>query len=786
MFINAFIRIILAGPLNVGKTSIRRVFTQLGLQHDSPPTEICEVDDKMFEITTFELLECKKYDLRNTLNRIIVAAIERFLLNTDQKVDPLIDRLSNQSIGSQTDLLQNNRKIEISDTMLSNTKAQNESFSVNQQELHHQHQRSNIEPVSPLLANESLTQHVTLAQIADSDTISSKSNDTDMTEKSYDQLITNSNVDISRLQSSISQIYQQVRSQLQDQPPIIDKQFAKLFDFGGQSIYHITHRPFMSTNSIYVLVFNITQDIDKPVITRDGNAIKMTYFEVMQEWLTSIIGGNTNKEEITATIDGKKSKYLLPIVILVASHGDCVDTEEQRINKYNEFAESLLSRLSMYESNVCRSQIIFNCKDNDLTAATEEDRRRCCSKLHSFINGFAKSLPFMEKKIPLRWYITVALLHLAANNEAIDSYAIDNTIINQVKEIQNVSINKIMKFTNIRKIIIAFGLYESNKKLIDMLSYLHDIGEIIYCPTADDDGIIVVDVDWFLNIMREIVRLHDPKSENARVIAQYRQLTKTGKMSKTYLDCVLANNKLTEQEITVITQLLIHYDIICEIDPVSNEEIEYFVPYLLHPDVCSLDKTEYTFSNKLFVGYNNNQISYIPDGIFYCLLISCLKEWNNSKVKIYHHYVKFFVQGDDHYIIIKKKKSHVSIRYCYNISADFDLLKERYNRIEDSIYNKRPHELIKSKLSEIVKQRLPMFKEASCQFYVKCINCKKLTSINENNKSTGTNDISCWHCDARFNCQSMQDWMINKKESLSGKLRILIIINLLTLWLRII
>ena len=390
---NAFIRIILAGPLNVGKTSIRRIFTRVGLNHDSPPTEICEIGDKMIDITTYELIECNRCDLRNVLNRIIVDAIETFLRNEDQQVDPLMDLQLDRSIVEQANLTETNLDIRTNKAILSQTKAESiPSISVNEdfQEFHHRHQQSKIQP----------------------------------------------------LQSSISQIYQQLRSQLQDQPPIIDKQFGKLFDFGGQPIYHITHRPFMSTNSIYVLVFNITQDIDKPVITRDGNAIKMTYFEVMQEWLTSIIGGNTNKEEITATIDGKKSKYLLPIVILVASHGDCVDTEEQRINKYNEFAESLLSRLSMYESNVCRSQIIFNCKDNDLTAATEEDRRRCCSKLHSFINGFAKSLPFMEKKIPLRWYITVALLHLAANNEAIDSYAIDNTIINQVKEIQNVSANE--------------------------------------------------------------------------------------------------------------------------------------------------------------------------------------------------------------------------------------------------------------------------------------------------------------------------------------------------------
>ena len=444
--VNAFIRIILAGPLNVGKTSIRRIFTRLGLNHDSPPTEICEISDRMIDITTYELIECNRCDLRNVLNRIIVAAIETFLRNEDQQVDPLMDLQLDRSIVEQANLTETNLDIRTNKAILSQTKAESiPSISVNEdfQEFHHRHQQSKIQPSIPLHTYESLSQ-CTLPQIANNDVTSSSSNAMDMTGQLCDQSTTNSNDDISKLQSSISQIYQQLRSQLQDQPPIIDKQFGKLFDFGGQPIYHITHRPFMAANSIYVLVFNITQDLDKPIITRDGNSIKMTYFEVMQEWLTSIIGGNSSHKKITATINGKKSKYSLPIVILVASHGDCVDTEEQRLSKYNEFAESLLSRLHMYESNVCRSQIIFNCNDKDQTHATEEHRRSCCDKLHNIINGFAKSLPFMKQGIPLRWYIIAALLHLVTSDKAID-----NSKITQVIEIGNVNINKIMKLADI-------------------------------------------------------------------------------------------------------------------------------------------------------------------------------------------------------------------------------------------------------------------------------------------------------------------------------------------------
>ena len=96
-FVNAFIRIVLAAPPNVGKTSIRRIFTNLGLNHDSSPTQVAEIHDKMFDITTYQLLECKTCDFRTILNRIIITAIEKFLHTTDQPVNPLLDHQSDQS-----------------------------------------------------------------------------------------------------------------------------------------------------------------------------------------------------------------------------------------------------------------------------------------------------------------------------------------------------------------------------------------------------------------------------------------------------------------------------------------------------------------------------------------------------------------------------------------------------------------------------------------------------------------------------------------------------------------
>ena len=756
---NAFVRIILAGPFNVGKTSIRRVFTKLGLTQDSSATEICEVDEKLFGITTYELIGRKICDLKRVQNRLIVTEIEKSLQDRLPLSNLLNDQHLDQSINKSVVPTNSISMTENDSATPSKAYAENRSIIGNDDLF------EVVNTESATSARKGIFTDHTPMQEADSNAIPTNSKITDTKEQFYDQSASNSvtNEPESQFSKNISQICQQIRSKLTNIEPLKEQRFGKLFDFGGQPIYNVIHRPFMSTNSISILVFNISQNIDEKVITREGDSNNMTYFEVMREWLTSIIGIYGRLEKITADINGKKSPYSLPIVILVASHADTCDDEKQCLSKYNEFAETLLSRLPMYQNNICRSQIIFNCKHNDNSDTTEKHRRQCCQDLHTIINGFAKSLPFMVNEIPLRWYIITTVLQFAVSDEAVE----DADFI-QINKIRGMVINKTMKLNDIRKVIKDCELYKDEEDLVKMLSYLHDIGEVIFCQVANGDAIIIIDVDWFLKLMRQIIRISDPKTENAAITSGFKKLEKTGIMSQDYLQYILMNNKLSEHNDIIIKELLKNYDIICEIKSKKEQKMEYFVPYLLKPEVCKFEEAKYNMSSKLYIGYDHDKIPYIPDGIFYCLLVSCLKEWNNTKVKIYHRCVKYFIKGFNYYIIVKKEKFHISLQYCYTKCKNSNLERERYNKIEESIYNSKPHELIKSKLSTIIKERMPKFNEAICQFHVKCMECTEIISIEKENLYPDNNTVSCFRCDEVSTCQPTQDWMFYNKNSLHG------------------
>ncbi|EDV19115.1 uncharacterized protein TRIADDRAFT_62437 [Trichoplax adhaerens] len=471
-----------------------------------------------------------------------------------------------------------------------------------------------------------------------------------------------------------------------------DCQYGKLWDFGGHSIYNVTHQPFISANDIYILVFNIAHNINDKIVKRDGFISDMTYLQVVQEWLTSIIGTNSCREKIQAKRDQHTEEYCLPVVILVASHADKIERELEQIRRFKRFEQALISNLPAYRCNIYSSQIIFNCNPKDNCQSVVEQRRECCRRLHHIINKLATSISFIRNAVPIRWYVTAEIMYVIANKrlEQEPSCASSNGLEKG---------RKIVREEEVRQLARDYGLYENDEDLRSMLQYLHDLGEIVYCPTGTVDGIVVLEVDWLLNIFRETIYLDTCLSKTATVIDDYRQ--------------------------AVIT-------------------------------------ARYTLSDWLYIGYARSDIPYISDSIYYSLLSSCSKEWNNSLVKLYHHGAKYYLKDSYSYIIIEKGQSHIGIQDYYQNEHEDKDLRVIMKTVKEFIHIKRPQDLIRKKLTAIVKQRLPKFKSVDSGFYVSCIICQQFTRIEPDKKLSNFNLVHCIHCNLKFNSLSISDWMLYK------------------------
>ena len=309
---NKVIRAMFAGPECVGKSSIMRVFTQQQLAIVQDPTQIADQSDKMVYLKVYKIKDRTTYDIRRIWDN-----------NVQQIVQKTHDtQINSQQIGmeSQSAVWSTDRQLLIND------------------------QHAIIQSAAVYQDN------IASTTSPDADGLAVQSTD--------------SNMSVERCREFFQYYYQTLINTTTD-----DSQYAKIWDFGGQSIYHVTHQPFLSGNSMYILVFNIEQNIDDNVLTRDGQPLNITYLQSMQEWLTSIIGGNANQAKMTATIDNDKVEYSLPIVILVASHGDCITSEQDEIDRFIECERLSRTLITHYKSNIDSSRIIVNCNPDDNSIA---------------------------------------------------------------------------------------------------------------------------------------------------------------------------------------------------------------------------------------------------------------------------------------------------------------------------------------------------------------------------------------------------------------------------------
>ncbi|RDD35795.1 hypothetical protein TrispH2_012105, partial [Trichoplax sp. H2] len=383
-------------------------------------------------------------------------------------------------------------------------------------------------------------------------------------------------------------------------------------------------------------------------------------------------------------------------------------------------------------------------------------RQQCCLRLHGIIKAFVQSLPFITNPIPIRWYIMATILNksLPTNNQPASS------IMNQIRHSQ---VHNIMTMQQIVTLSQQYGLYENHDELIAMLMYLHDLGEVIYCDKVGDDGIIITNVDWLLSIFRSIIQLQDFVQGSAQIKRDYDIASQTGKLSRSYIDHAIYKFNLDDNSKQTILALMHTYDILCSITNEKNdngEECQYFVPYLLRYDVKPFDLPKYHQSDWLYIGYEHTDIAYLPDGIYYCLLSSCLKEWNNTDVELYYQCAKYYLANDNHYLVVKKEESHIGLQYSYQKINEPERSQSIIDKVKNSVFVKRPHEIVKNKLISTVNDRMVKFKGADCRYFVKCSECNTPTSITEEYKEGDQYWIRCKHCKMEFASQSLNDWVI--------------------------
>ncbi|RDD39303.1 Nephrocystin-3 [Trichoplax sp. H2] len=741
---NDFTKIVIAGPENVGKTSIISAFINNGYITFTSETIIADEVKKLSNLIIFNMFDKTEADFRMILHKKVLIVIEQLKNTMNINNSNVQDEENSTYLLDQTDILIDNEETVINC----------QSMRKIEEDGSHMVTFTAKEPKMELVKNR-MSKNINLnssTAIPDNDIEPTR----DSMPKPGDKIV----------------IYEEFMRTLTGLKGKIegdtDDRYGKLTDLGGQAIYYVAHRPFLSGNSLYILVFNILRDIDDAIIDRDNKPINMTYRQAMQEWLTSIIGSYDGQDKVNVTHNGIEIEYNLPVVILIASHGDQIIDEEERKRKFHTFTKSLTEAMPDYKYNICSSGIIFHCNCEDNTQTAIERRQNTNRDLHELIKQFATNRKFMRQSIPIRWYILASILHTSTDFKSRKAgAAISESPFGDIAR----RIRNIMTFDEIKQLATDCGLYEDDATLRSMLLYLRDIGEIVFCKKKGLDGMIVTNLDWLLRIFQSIIKIGDKTSKfmNSGIQDCFEMVYKTGKMPELCLNYATAEFKLNKTEKEFILQLMESYHIICKIesencDDRNTAERQYFVPYLLRSST-ELELADYYQSDWLYIGYDS--VSYIPMGIFHCHLSACLKIWSNPQVEIYHRCAKYRLVDYPCEIIIKKIDCYIGLQFCYKIPAE-DLIKDVAENVKRFIYDIKPHIMIKKKLKEVVSDRMPKLKSSKYRFYVKCSACKKLTKV-ITHLIGKTDAIKCSACCIYFQSKSVREWQIFEQEKLADQ-----------------
>ena len=412
--------------------------------------------------------------------------------------------------------------------------------------------------------------------------------------------------------------------------------YISIWDFAGQYIYYATHQVFLATNAIYLLVLDMSKDLDDIIDVGDhptGSSERMgrkvkNYIEL---WLQSV--------------HTKKSGEIgeLPAIILVGTHKDKLpcdpNVSDCYINNYFESVRSLFEQ-SPLMNHIQPEQI---CVSN---TGDETDMQ----KLKDIIFEVAKRMPWWGKLKPAKWLnLEQVLVSMAKRNP-----------ITNVKDIISEEKNTLMPL-------------EDEHEVRAFLNTQHTSGGVIYFEDVGLDDTVILRPQWVIDAFKSFILSLDESRRYPTLRTYVNDICQKGVLHKDFLDQLWEHNEYTQfrDYKDIILLYLKKLSILAGKCDASGTNQFYFVPSLL-PDCdnelklpsLELDASQGAVSMttpSLFIKIASSDYHL---SLFPSLLADCLDRWqvmNKNNTYSLHSKGGIFV--------LDKSKTHV-LSVCQTCLGD--------------------------------------------------------------------------------------------------------------------
>ena len=309
-----------------------------------------------------------------------------------------------------------------------------------------------------------------------------------------------------------------------------------IWELAGHAVDRAMHPIFMTPDAVYLLVF----DISKNLFTKEADCNDSSVHHIMR----CVDTVHSIKQ---STDDGIQSTP----VCLVGTHADCVQGDPE---KEMEQLSTKLCQNPLVEEHVVGQFTVDNTKAGE--ASGKEDPE--IGRLRQKILEVAKTMPHTRKEIPLHWLkIESAVEQNARKGE-----------------------KYVPKGKFKEEIVDKVCTLEKEDDLEEVLKFLHDRGTIIYQDhRKNPDGLVVLDPQWLVNVIRQILNVEPSKNETMKALNRRKLLQEKGILKAECLDHVC--NELGVDKIkTSLIFIMEKFNLLCPCKSMENE-LMYIVPCML-------------------------------------------------------------------------------------------------------------------------------------------------------------------------------------------------------------
>ncbi|KAK8763823.1 hypothetical protein V5799_033566 [Amblyomma americanum] len=418
-----------------------------------------------------------------------------------------------------------------------------------------------------------------------------------------------------------------------------------IWDFDGLPRHFLTHQAFYSSHGIYLLLFDLTRDLNEPIHVPDQTrsmedaGSPVSTIDYVHQWLTSIhvSAARTHQDGdygAAKDVEDVDTSQLLPTVILVGTHRSQLRGNAQARNntiseKFTQLRETL--RNKAYGRHVLPMYFAVDCCLDPSTQASDPgggdycggDPEEALEALRRKVEHVAARMDSVGHEVPLRWLaFERALARLLENGVYFASlYQLEEIGRQEGIESED-GFHSVVHFLHQQGKLVCFGCQHR--------------GTGVGALDSRWDGIVILRPQWFLDALYKLIGLAPQKQTCWEDVPKGRKEPASYRISYKQLRTLWSNS--TDQLETLVAVLssldvlVAHYERLpSELSLIDDDEAFCVVPWLatsLQTRSMALGNSPSSDALVFFIDF----AGLLPVGFFTRLVVRLLRwcDWREA------------------------------------------------------------------------------------------------------------------------------------------------------------